>query len=93
MAITREKQGWCTDPFERHEARWLSAGVPTKLVRDGSVEQFDAPVGVMSAVASPITWCDQGAYGADLLRSDQQVPSRGELLGRIASVVFGSGSD
>ncbi len=36
-------EGWCTDPFGRHDARWMSAGVPTKLVRDGESESFDDP--------------------------------------------------
>ena len=34
---TSELEGWCTDPFGLHEARWLSDGVPTKLVRDNGV--------------------------------------------------------
>ena len=38
-----ELEGWCTDPFGRHEARWLSQGTPTKLVRDGGVESYDDP--------------------------------------------------
>jgi hypothetical protein len=39
----KELEGWCTDPFGRHEARWLSEGTPTKLVRDGEVESYDDP--------------------------------------------------
>ena len=31
-------EGWYTDPYGRHEARWMSAGTPTRLVRDGEVE-------------------------------------------------------
>jgi hypothetical protein len=42
MADDRE-EGWYTDPFGLHEARWMSAGRPTKLVRDGTVESYDAP--------------------------------------------------
>jgi hypothetical protein len=38
-----EIEGWFTDPFGRHEARWLSFGTPTKLVRDGDVESYDEP--------------------------------------------------
>jgi hypothetical protein len=34
-------EGWYTDPFGRHEARWMSDGEPTKLVRDAGVESFD----------------------------------------------------
>lgn len=38
-----EVEGWYTDPFGRHEARWFSAGAPTKLVRDGTAESYDPP--------------------------------------------------
>jgi hypothetical protein len=31
------EEGWYTDPYERHEARWLSEGEPSKLVRDGAI--------------------------------------------------------
>ena len=37
------EEGWYSDPYGRHEARWLSDGKPTKLVRDGDVETYDAP--------------------------------------------------
>jgi hypothetical protein len=36
-------QGWAADPFGLHEARYFSAGQPTKLVRDGEAESFDDP--------------------------------------------------
>jgi len=39
-------EGWFTDPYALHEARWMSAGRPTALVRDGHVEGHDrAPEG------------------------------------------------
>jgi hypothetical protein len=37
------QEGWYTDPYGRHEARWLSEGRPTKLVRDAGVEAYDEP--------------------------------------------------
>ena len=37
------EEGWHADPFGRHEARWMSDGTPTELVRDGDVESYDAP--------------------------------------------------
>jgi hypothetical protein len=43
MEPHEEEEGWFTDPFGRHEARWLSFGKPTKLVRDGAVEAYDEP--------------------------------------------------
>jgi len=39
------EEGWFTDPYGRHEARWLSAGHPAKLVRDEDVESYDQPPG------------------------------------------------
>jgi hypothetical protein len=37
------EEGWYTDPYGRHEARWMSDSKTTKLVRDGSVESHDEP--------------------------------------------------
>jgi hypothetical protein len=42
---SRELQGWYEDPFRLHEARYFSAGQPTKLVKDGNVESYDEPPG------------------------------------------------
>jgi hypothetical protein len=36
-------QGWFTDPFGQHKARWFSDGNPTALVRDDGVESHDPP--------------------------------------------------
>jgi hypothetical protein len=36
-------EGWFTDPYERHQARWMSQGTPTSLVRDGNVNGSDPP--------------------------------------------------
>lgn len=36
-------EGWYQDPFHRHEARWISDGIPTGLVRDGGNESQDPP--------------------------------------------------
>jgi hypothetical protein len=40
-AAGRSPSGWFRDPSGRHEARWYSVGMPTKLVRDGSTEGYD----------------------------------------------------
>jgi hypothetical protein len=40
----RLAEGWQPDPFGRHDQRWISAGTPTDLVRDGRRERRDAPV-------------------------------------------------
>jgi hypothetical protein len=41
--ILNEAEGWCIDPYERHELRWFSAGRPTALVRDNGVDGRDEP--------------------------------------------------
>lgn len=38
-----DEEGWFKDPYRRHEARWMSDGTPTSLVRDGGFESQDAP--------------------------------------------------
>jgi hypothetical protein len=40
---TNTVEGWYQDPFGVHEHRWMSQGRPTKLVRDGGTESYDAP--------------------------------------------------
>jgi hypothetical protein len=40
---SEEPQGWFEDPFRLHDARYFSAGRPTKLVRDGDIESYDEP--------------------------------------------------
>lgn len=35
--------GWYEDPYGIHEARWISDGAPTALVRDGRRESQDEP--------------------------------------------------
>jgi hypothetical protein len=36
-------QGWYQDPYAIHEHRYFSAGLPTKLDRDGLQESYDPP--------------------------------------------------
>jgi hypothetical protein len=45
-------QGWHSDPFGVHEARYFSAGQPTKLVRDRGTESYDEPPSGADAVAA-----------------------------------------
>ena len=35
--------GWFEDPYREHDYRYLSEGLPTKLVRDSGHESFDPP--------------------------------------------------
>jgi hypothetical protein len=53
---TSDLEGWCTDPFGRHEARWMSDGVPTKLVRDqkGAESYEDPPDEEWTVTPTPI---------------------------------------
>jgi len=37
------EEGWYVDPFGRHEARWISDGTLTALVRDSGTESHDPP--------------------------------------------------
>ncbi len=37
------EEGWYADPYALHEARWMSDGEPTALVRDAGVESQDPP--------------------------------------------------
>lgn len=37
------EEGWFVDPFGHHEARWISDGTPTALVRNGRCESQDPP--------------------------------------------------
>jgi hypothetical protein len=64
-------EGWFTDPYAIHEARWLSDGRATKLVRDGGVESYDEPPpGAPSVVPERIEALPSATNGSDLLRSD-----------------------
>ena len=65
----RHAEGWFTDPFGRHEARWMSDGTPTKLVRDEETETDDDPPDeAWSPPLRPIEMT-QAADGRDLLRA------------------------
>jgi hypothetical protein len=66
------EEGWYTDPYERHEARWLSNGMSTKLVRDGGTESYDDPLD-SPPTAIPVRVPAEGraaADGGDLRRAD-----------------------
>jgi hypothetical protein len=73
MADTDHKpeEGWYTDPYGRHEARWLSNGRSTKLVRDGGVESYDEPPDEPPS-RTPVRFVEQDRAGSadDLRRAD-----------------------
>ena len=88
MAISMT-EGWCTDPFELHEARWISAGTPTKLVREGEVETYDpVPTAAATTAAIPVHALASAADGADLLRSDRAVRDPRAAMNRAASMIL-----
>jgi hypothetical protein len=81
---TSELEGWCTDPFGLHEARWLSDGVPTKLVRDDGVESYEDPPGEEWTVTpSPIIEepRDTGREAEDLRRKMSEAAEFGSTWG------------
>jgi hypothetical protein len=64
-------EGWCTDPYARHDARWLSDGKPTKLVRDEDVTSYDDPPAGPWIKAPELLEADPAATnGHDLIRAD-----------------------
>jgi hypothetical protein len=67
-----EEEGWYVDPYRIHEARWISAGVPTALVRDGDVETQDPPPS--TTYAGQLEELEEAAPqdGDDLLRADSE---------------------
>lgn len=73
-------EGWYRDPYGLHEDRWMSAGRPTRLVRDGQVESDDAPPEgpfTRPIVRSSPHGADPGA--ADLRRADDDARADGDL--------------
>jgi hypothetical protein len=64
--------GWFEDPYREHDYRYLSEGVPTKLVRDSGHESFDPPPDYpMPFALVPVAVdVDRRSYGSDLRRAD-----------------------
>jgi len=49
--MTAKAQGWYRDPFAIHEDRYLSQGLPTKLIRD-AIREVPVSTGPMRHVAT-----------------------------------------
>jgi hypothetical protein len=64
------EEGWYIDPYGRHEARWISAGTPTALVRDAGVESHDPPPDEPITVAMERVAEAAHVDGNDLRRAD-----------------------
>ena len=83
-------QGWFTDPFDVHEARWFSQGTPTALVRDGRTEAQDPPpestwtgclVPATEAAGSAPAPEPEGLGRTDSREPDNEPGGRFDLLG------------
>jgi hypothetical protein len=69
--VIPEQEGWYTDPWGHHDARWISDGVPSKLVRDGKTESFEEPPDSPPIQAwVPIDPPASSLTAADTLRAD-----------------------
>jgi len=65
------EEGWYLDPYGRHEARWISVGTPTALVRDGEVESQDPPPATpVEGTLVPVE-VTPATDGSDLRRADE----------------------
>ena len=69
--MDRNLEGWFSDPFALHEARWMSQGTPTALVRDGTVEGHDpAPEGPFKVEPVRLGEDNEENWGDDLRKAD-----------------------
>ena len=71
VSMAEPFEGWYTDPYALHEARWMSDGIPTPLVRDGTVEGHD-PAPDEPFKVTPVRLGDDAKPNdaADLRRAD-----------------------
>jgi len=82
------EEGWYVDPFGQHEARWISDGSPTALVRDGRVESHDPPPDAQYPGTLQELPDDSRPDGADLRRADEAESSAPESGVRAVLDVF-----
>ena len=85
------EEGWYTDPYGRHEARWMSAGSPTKLVRDGGAESYDEPPDEEPSQVATMIVEEPPPGTDDLRRADEAETERQPTGGEFAdAAVFGA---
>jgi hypothetical protein len=82
--VVEREEDWYTDPFERHEARWMSDGTPTKLARDAGVESYDDPPDEEPSHTPTRVQEEQAANGSDLLRAGDSESGGQSLNERMA---------
>ncbi len=71
MSANSRYEGWYTDPYAMHDARWMSQGSPTRLVRDGTVESYDDPPSEPYVRAPEPIEYPGSSDPADLRRADE----------------------
>jgi hypothetical protein len=85
------EEGWYTDPYGRHEARWMSAGSPTKLVRDGGVESYEEPPDEEPSQVATVIVEEPPPGTDDLRRADEAETERQPTGGEVVdAAVFGA---
>jgi hypothetical protein len=66
------EEGWFEDPYGIHHDRWVSAGRPTKLVRDDGIETYDEPpAGAVPRPFTPVRAASAAGGNGDLRRADE----------------------
>jgi hypothetical protein len=69
MKAEKAIAGWFTDPYERHQERWMSVGTPSSLVRDREVVGSD-PVASGPFRVNPVRSEGHVKDGSDRLRAN-----------------------
>jgi hypothetical protein len=77
--VADEPEGWYQDPFRLHEARYFSAGRPTRLVRDGDVQSYDEPP---VAPGHAVGWTPERAGAGGPNPPGDAVPAKGRRRSR-----------
>ena len=86
-----KEEGWYTDPYRFHEARWFSDGTPTALVRDAGVTSKDPPPDT-PYLDQPESAPEKAPLDADdLRRADENEPDPNQVEEEIWTIFTKSG--
>lgn len=91
--VKMHEEGWHVDPFGRHEARWISDGTPTRLVRDAGVVSKDPPPDTPFEGAIQLLPEGPGLAGSREVESETVRHSQGRDLTRYFDRIGWSGSN
>jgi hypothetical protein len=84
------ESGWFKDPYGRHDARWISGGSPTSLVRDGTIESTDhRPEALSGGDAGPLEALDHGTTSIGKSESKRSVRGIWFIVVGVAAIVGG----